>query len=65
MRILSTAVDRRSVCGAIVGIGVTGVLEGIPFRTVLGLTGQEFLIVNGWVLTREDVAATDVTRDVV
>jgi hypothetical protein len=60
MQNYSGTFNRRRVCCSIVGLAINGVLANLPLGTeqkpqMAGL-GQEFVIVNGWVLTREDVA---------
>ncbi len=51
------------------GLAINVVLAKLPFgveqRSRMAAADQEFLIVNGWVLTREDIAASEVTPDVV
>jgi hypothetical protein len=60
MRDYSAIIDRRFFCRSIAGLAVNVVLAKLPS----GIE-QEFLIVNGWVLTREDMAASEVTPNVV
>jgi hypothetical protein len=62
-------VDRRYVCRSIAGLATNAVVANIPVgieqKSSAMTAKQGFLIVNGWVLTREDVAARDVLPDVV
>lgn len=61
--------DRRHFCRSTVGLGIAGVLAKLPLtgkqKFKMTAEGQGFLIVNGWVLTCEDVAASGMTLDVV
>jgi hypothetical protein len=61
-------IDRRCFC-SIAGLAVNVVLANAPFggkkRSKMVAGNQEFLIVNGWVLTREDLAGTKMTPNVV
>jgi hypothetical protein len=65
MRNYSAIIDRRCICCSIVGLGLNVALAKLPFGFEHGSTDQEFRIVNGWVLTREDTAASHGTPDVV
>jgi hypothetical protein len=59
---------RRCFCSSIAGLAVNVVLAKLPFgveQSKMGAPNQEFLIINGWVLTREDVAASEMTPNVV
>ncbi len=60
---------RRCFCGSIAGLAVNVVLAKLPFgveqRSKMVAPNREFLIINGWVLTREDVAASEMTPNVV
>jgi hypothetical protein len=61
-------IGRRYFCCSIAGLVVSDIVAKPPFRAakIPQLPAhQEFLIVNGWVLTREDLATSDVTTDVV
>jgi len=61
--------DRRYFCGSIAGVALNVVLAKLPFGTKQGskmaAANPEFLIVNGWILTREDVAVSKITPNVV
>jgi len=62
----SVILGRRRFFGSM--LGLTGSLIFRPFRfshVDLSAEQPEFVIINGWVLTREDVAAREVTPDVV
>jgi hypothetical protein len=54
--------DRRYFCYSIAGLAVNVVLAKLPFgtgpRLKMAAADQEFLIINGWVLTREDMVAS-------
>jgi hypothetical protein len=69
MRDYSAIIDRRCFCCSIAGLAVNVVLaklpSGIEQRSKMATADQEFLIVNGWVLTREDMATNEVALDVV
>ncbi len=60
---------RRCFCCSIAGLAVNVVLaklpSGVEQRSKMAAPNQEFLIINGWVLTREDVAASQMTPNVV
>ena len=62
-------VDRRYVCRSIAGLVINVVVGNLPAgieqKSSMMAANQGFLIVNGWILTREDVAARDVLPDVV
>jgi hypothetical protein len=57
---------RRGFFSSTAGL-MAGLLYGnIPFfSSKLRATEQEFVIVNGWVLTRADVAKSEATVDVI
>jgi hypothetical protein len=61
--------DRRyfccSIAGLAVNIGLGKLLFGVEQVSKVAAANQEFVIVNGWVLTREDVAASEMTRNAV
>ena len=61
-------INRRCFC-SIAGLAVNVVLAKLPFgveqSSKMTAANQEFLIVNGWVLTREDVAASEMAHNVV
>ena len=61
--------NRRHFFCSIVGLTVSVVVPKLPFEikqwSKLPTADQGFLIVNGWVLTREDFAASEATHDVV
>jgi hypothetical protein len=58
--------DRRRFCRSMAGL-IGGLWFGnLTLRgSKVPIEDQDFLIVNGWVLTRKDVAASDVTFDAV
>ena len=62
-------VDRRRVCWSIAGLTLNAVLAKLPFEgkqeLKIAAADQMFVIVNGWVLTREDIAASKITFNVV
>ena len=62
-------INRRRFFCSISGLAVSVVVPKLPFEikqwSEMPTTDQDFLIVNGWVLTREDFAANEVTDDVV
>ena len=68
MRHLLTMIDRRYFCYSLATVASNVLVAKLAFgaRKRLKMTTgeQEFLIVNGWVLTREDVAASQ-SADVV
>ena len=52
--------DRRNFLSSIAGLAVSLLAGDIPFFTLKVPSGeQDFVIVNGWVLTREDVAGRE------
>ena len=59
--------NRRCFLWSMAGLAVS--IPNLPFETEqhskIPTVDQDFVIVNGWVLTREDVAASKVTIDVV
>jgi hypothetical protein len=55
MRILLSSIDRRSVCLSIVGLAGDLVLSQSRSTPEQTPTEEEFVIINGWVLTRDDV----------
>ena len=58
--------DRRNFFSSIAGLAVSLLAGDIPILASKNPSGeQDFVIVNGWVLTREDVAAGKVTTDAV
>jgi hypothetical protein len=69
MRNYPAIIDRRCLCCSIAGLAVNVVLAKLPFggkqSSKMAAANQEFLIVNGWVLTREDVAVIEMTPNVV
>jgi hypothetical protein len=62
-------IGRRYFCCSIVGLAVSVVVAKLPFEieqwSKISTADQEFPIVNGWVLTREDLATSEMTTDVV
>ena len=69
MQNYSAIINRRYVLCSIAGLAINVVVAKLPFgteqRPKIAAAGQEFLIVNGWVLTREDMAVSEVTVNVV
>jgi hypothetical protein len=67
MRHLQPAVmGRRSFFSSIAGLAASLLFGRLPFLALkVPAKDKEFVIINGWVLTREDVAASKVTSDVV
>jgi hypothetical protein len=65
----SSIVNRRCFSWAIAGFAGGVALAKLPFgigqRSQMAPSDLEFVIVNGWVLTREDMAASEVAADVV
>jgi hypothetical protein len=61
--------DRRHFFGMITGLAVNIGLLKLPFgveqRSTIVAPNREFVIVNGWVLTGEDIAASEMTRNAV
>ena len=51
--------------GLIVGAVVARLPLGAARLSELATENQEYLIVNGWVLTREDIATMDLPADVI
>jgi hypothetical protein len=72
MRRYFATVDRRRVCWSVAGLTLNVILAKLPFEGKQGLktegkqglktatADQMFVIVNGWVLTREDIAASEI-----
>jgi hypothetical protein len=62
-------IDRRHFFCSIAGLAVNVVVAkrqfGIDRTSKMAIADQEFLIINGWVLTRDDMAASEMTHDVV
>jgi len=60
----ASVINRRGFCSSIVGL-VGSMLFGhlAFFMPKSSSADQDFLIVNGWVLTREDVASSKPTSD--
>ena len=60
-------IDRRCFCFSIAGFA--GVAAQLPFgiirKSQMVPAAHEYLIVNGWVLTREDVTASETTPNAV
>jgi hypothetical protein len=61
--------NRRRFFEGISGLAVSVVVPKLPFeteqRSEKPAADRGFLIVNGWVLTREDLVGSEVTRDAV
>jgi hypothetical protein len=60
-------IDRRVLWRSIGGAVLTVAFANAPSIRVVGmlLADPEYLIINGWLLTREDMAADGLVRDVV
>ena len=62
-------IDRRYVFYSVAGLVLNAVLGKLPFgieqRAKVVAESPGFVIINGWVLTREDVAASKLTRNVI
>jgi hypothetical protein len=60
--------DRRGFCSSIAVGAVSVIFAKLPFAAEQSLhlanTDQEFLVINGWVLTSEDFAETEMTNHV-
>jgi hypothetical protein len=57
MRNYRTFINRRYFCCSIGGLAINVALAKLPFRgSKIATTNVEFVVVNGWVLTREDLA---------
>jgi hypothetical protein len=61
MRNYPAPINRRCVFCSIAGLAIDVVLAKLPFgieqKSKMASADQEFVIINGWVLTREDIAA--------
>ena len=61
--------DRRYFCctiaGLAVNIGLANLARGVEHRPRMPAGNREFVIINGWVLIGEDVAASEMTPNVV
>ena len=61
-------VDRRKLCYSIIGLALNVTMASLPFgrqRLKMATADQEFLIINGWILTREDLIASELARNVI
>ena len=70
MQNLQAAVmDRRRFCSSIAGFVASAIvakpLFAVEQMLVMANAGEGFVIVNGWVLTREDVAASNMIANAV
>jgi hypothetical protein len=58
---------RRKFFGMITGLAVSIGLMKLPFeakqRPAMAVQKPEFVVINGWVLTGEDIAASKMTRN--
>lgn len=65
----AAVMERRYFCSLIAGLLVSVIGAklsfGIEQKLRVANADEEFVIVNGWVLTREDLAASDKIPDVV
>ena len=61
--------DRRYFCYSVAGLAIKVAFAKLPFSSEAELEtaapDQQFVIVNGWVLTRDDVAARELMPNVV
>ena len=68
-RLFSIVLDRRGLCSSIAGLAVGAIAAKLPLGAVLSpetaIEDPEYLIVNGWVLTRNDVAAMGLQPDAI
>ena len=64
-----TFIGRRDFCKSVVGSALGAAAVGLPLQTEQesGLPPQspDFAIVNGWVLTREDLASSEIPPNAV
>ena len=62
-------INRRRFCDAVTGLLASSFLAKLPFGSKQSLKTSaedlEFLVVNGWVLTRDDVVTSKLTHNVV
>jgi len=58
-------IDRRHFCNLVLNVVLAKLLTTKTQWLGMGVNGPRFLIVNGWVLTSDDVAANKLTRNVV
>jgi hypothetical protein len=69
MRNRSVNIGRRCFFRSIVGLAISAGVAKLPFeiapRPIIPTADHEFVIVNGWVLTRDDLAVSGMTADVV
>jgi hypothetical protein len=69
MRNYFAIIDRRHFCCSTAGLAVNFFLAKLPLgikqRPEMAPANQEFVIVKGWVLTREDLAVSEMTPNVV
>jgi hypothetical protein len=60
---------RRQFFGVITGLAVSIGLMKLPFgvkqRSAMAVQNPEFVVINGWVLTGKDIAASKMTRNAV
>ena len=62
--ILASVIDRRGFCSSIFGLGGSVLFGHLAFSvSKSSFADEDFVIVNGWVLTREDVASSKPTSD--
>jgi hypothetical protein len=69
MRNYSPNIDRRCVFCSVAALALNVLLAKLPFgiehTSKMVAANDGFLIVNGWVLTREDVEASEITPNVI
>lgn len=64
--IWAPAIDRRNFCSSIFGLAGSLLFGSSAFRTPkTSPADHDFVVVNGWVLTREDVASSKPTSDAI
>ena len=62
--IRAAAIDRRFFCRSILGLGGSLLFGSLAFwMPRISPADRDFVIVNGWVLTRKDVASSKPTSD--
>lgn len=65
----STSLGRRGFCGFVASMAFSIVLARLPSEleqlSKIASADQDYLLINGWVLTCADIAAAEMTPDVV
>jgi hypothetical protein len=61
--------DRRRFCGSVAGLIVGSFIPRLPFGTAWSAEtisgGPDYFVLNGWVLTREDLGTMEWPHDAV